>query len=256
MLGRELAQRFYEDAVAPALAAEHPELHYSAGLLGPGSEVLGYDTPMSQDHDWGPRCVLLVDADHTSRRAIWTTLARRLPRDFAGFPVDFPNTHRSDPPFPLPSGGVAHRVDVLDRASLWKRYLGFEPPQPITTLDWLSTPTQKLRSVIEGALYRDDLDVARVQTRLRFFPDDVWRLAMAAVWARIGETEHLVGRAAMSSGLGWRLLAATLVRDLVHLAFLIERRYAPYPKARQGIRGTRPGTRLRPLHRAIGRRVL
>jgi hypothetical protein len=44
---------------------------HSAGLLGPGSDVLGYDTERSTDHDWGPRCTVLV-ASRT-----WPTYAAR-----------------------------------------------------------------------------------------------------------------------------------------------------------------------------------
>ena len=53
--GVELARRFYWEAVRPVLDAEFPGLKHSAALIGTGSEVLGFDTPMSADHHWGPR---------------------------------------------------------------------------------------------------------------------------------------------------------------------------------------------------------
>ncbi len=49
--GLELAQRFYQEAVQPILAMSFPMLPYGAALLGSGSDVLGFDTPMSTDHD-------------------------------------------------------------------------------------------------------------------------------------------------------------------------------------------------------------
>ena len=45
--GLELARRFYWEAVRPILDADFPGLRHSAALIGAGSEVLGFDTPMS-----------------------------------------------------------------------------------------------------------------------------------------------------------------------------------------------------------------
>jgi hypothetical protein len=52
--GLELSRALYE-ATAPILARHFPDLAYGAGRLEAGSEVLGFDTARSMDHDWGPR---------------------------------------------------------------------------------------------------------------------------------------------------------------------------------------------------------
>jgi hypothetical protein len=49
--GLRLAAEFYQDVVRPLLDEAFPALRYAAALLGPGSEVLGYDTARSTDHD-------------------------------------------------------------------------------------------------------------------------------------------------------------------------------------------------------------
>ena len=54
--GLDLSRRFFREIVRPLLATAFPNLHYAATLLGPGSEVLGFDTEMSVDHDWGRAC--------------------------------------------------------------------------------------------------------------------------------------------------------------------------------------------------------
>ena len=58
--GVELSRRYFHDVVEPVLAREFPDLRYSAALIGYGSEVLGFDTPMSTDHNWGPRVLLFL----------------------------------------------------------------------------------------------------------------------------------------------------------------------------------------------------
>lgn len=53
--GLRLAGEFYARVVRPVLDQAFPGLRYAAALLGPGSEVLGFGTGRSTDHDWGPR---------------------------------------------------------------------------------------------------------------------------------------------------------------------------------------------------------
>src|SRR3954462_8662942 len=86
--GIELSRRFYREAVRPILAAHYPELLYAAALIGPGSDVLGFDGEMSTDHDWGPRCqIFLRDVDGHLASAIHGLLRHELPHTFYGYPV-------------------------------------------------------------------------------------------------------------------------------------------------------------------------
>lgn len=50
--GIELAGEYYARLVRPLLDEAFPGLRYSAARLGEGSEVLGFDTGRSADHDW------------------------------------------------------------------------------------------------------------------------------------------------------------------------------------------------------------
>jgi hypothetical protein len=88
--GLKLCELFYEEAVEPILTERFPDLVYSAALIGPGSEVLGFDTPQSMDHDWGPGLTLfLSDADHQAHReGIDQVLRHELAREIHGYPTN------------------------------------------------------------------------------------------------------------------------------------------------------------------------
>lgn len=55
--GLQFSELFYQEAVKPILEVVFPQLAYSAALIGPGSEVLGYDTPQLMDQNWGPKAL-------------------------------------------------------------------------------------------------------------------------------------------------------------------------------------------------------
>ena len=116
--GAELSRSFFASVVEPLLADAFSDLRYAAALLGSGSEVLGFDTEMSTDHDWGPRVDLfLSEGDHARHAAaIDARLRERLPRAFRGYPVSFtdpdPLDHGTRLPDARGDGPVNHKVGI------------------------------------------------------------------------------------------------------------------------------------------------
>lgn len=235
--GLELARRFYREAVRPVFDAEFPGLRHSAALIGSGSEVLGFDTPMSADHHWGPRAMLfLAEADYDQRRAaIGEALRWGLPHNFLGYPTNFGEPNPDDNGVQLlratESGPVNHRVEIFTLADWFKGYLEFDAAGEITPADWLTFGEQKLRTITAGAVFHDDLGLEAIRARLAYYPRDAWLYLLASGWQRIGQEEHLMGRAGLvGDEIGSTLIAGRLARDLMRLCFLMERQYAPYPK--------------------------
>ena len=113
---------------------------------------------------------------------------------------------------------------------------GLSLTKPSNRLTHLSFPEQKLRTITAGAVFydglgHDDLGLQAVRKRFRYYPPDVRLYLLASAWNRIGQEEHLRGRAGMvGDELGSALIASRLVRDLMRLCFLMEEQYAPYPK--------------------------
>jgi hypothetical protein len=231
--GLELAGEFY-GVVGPIVAGVLPGRRQAAALLGYGSDVLGYDTEMSRDHEWGPRLqIFLAEADAGECDRLAETLRDHLPVSFRGYPTNFGPA--GDPirrMTAVPQGPVDHKVEVTTVRAYGRAQLGFDPLGGVTAGDWLSAPQQRLLGVTAGAVFRDDMgELTEMRRRLAWYPDDVWLALMARQWSRVAEREAFPGRAAsVGDALGCRLLVGEIVRDLIRLAFLAERRYAPYSK--------------------------
>lgn len=223
--GQQMCEAYYEQVVRPLLDAQWPALPHAAGLLGNGSEVLGYDTALSTDHDWSPRVVLFLrEEDHAQfADAILRTLDAQLPETFQGYPTRIALTSQ-------PNEVLQHStLQTLRSFSL--RQLGIDATQTLAPADWLVTPQQQLLSVVAGAVYHDAIGLQHMRDVLAWYPHDVWLYLLAAGWTRIGQEEHLMGRAGMvGDEIGSALIGARLVRDVMRLSFLMERTYAPYPK--------------------------
>jgi hypothetical protein len=222
--GLRLSGQYFLEVVAPLVASAAPGLRYGAALIGSGSEVLGFDTEMSADHGYGPRVVLFLEP--VARPAVAAALEAGLPAEFEGMPTRF---HRiegapGDPP---------HQVVLTDVASWSIRHLGLDvTARPLRPVDWLGLPWQRLAEATGGAVFRDDDGtVTAMRSRLAWYPDDLWRYVLACQWLRIAQEEPFVGRAGIvGDDLGSAVVAARLVRDVMQLAFLLGRRWAPYSK--------------------------
>jgi hypothetical protein len=214
--GIDLARMFYIEVVRPLIKGRA----HSAARLGSGSDVLGFDTPRSTDHGWGPQLQVFVAASEvdTVRRIIDSNL----PEEFHGWPARFG----------WDEVAVQHHVNVVSLEKWLESHLGFDPQVDITVQNWLTTPQQLLLEVTAGAVFHDpDGDLKRVRSKLEWYPNDIWLWFLACQWRRIAQEEAFVGRTVeVGDELGSRILTARLVRDLMRLCFLIERRYAPYSK--------------------------
>jgi hypothetical protein len=234
--GLKLCELFYQKEVRPILSKEFPNLRYSAALIGWGSEVLGFDTPMSRDHHWGPRVLLFLTRQDSPklRDKITQTLSDNLPYEFLGYSTNFsePDAEGVRHPVKIKRGPVNHMVQIFTLSSFFEARLGFDPAKKITVTDWLRVPQQRLLEAVSGKVYYDGLNRLRpLRAKLQFYPRDVWLYLLAARWLRIAEVEAFVGRTGdVGDELGSRLVAAAIVREIMKLAFLMEKQYAPYSK--------------------------
>ncbi|MEV6900081.1 DUF4037 domain-containing protein [Amycolatopsis sp. NPDC051372] len=225
--GLELARRFHADAVRPIL--ERRGVTYSAALFGRGSDVLGFDTARSTDHDWGPRLQVFVDEPV----GLTELLAHELPREFLGYSTHFVDNEGDPTTRMAPADGpIRHAVEIADVDTWFSAFLGFVPAKTLSRREWLTTPTQTLAELTGGTVFHDGLDrLDALRAVLAWYPDDVWREVLAGQWRRIAQEEPFVGRCGeVGDELGSAVVAARLVRGLMRLCLLMARRYPPYSK--------------------------
>src|SRR4051812_37247893 len=81
MPGMLLNESFYREVVGPLMREHFPDLRYSAGMVGHGSDVLGFDSEKSMDHNWGPHLnIFLSEPDFVAyKHRIDEMLATKLP---------------------------------------------------------------------------------------------------------------------------------------------------------------------------------
>jgi hypothetical protein len=231
--GLELSRRFYDEAVLPILERHFPEVEHAAALIGRGSEVLSFDDERSRDHEWGPRVQLFV-RDLGPADEIAHTMAVELPPSIAGVPTHFGPTDEEGT-FAIAEverGPINHRVQTLILSDYLRSELGMDPLAGFETSDWLVTPTQRLLELTAGEVFVDPIgDLTRARELLAWYPHDVWLLVMAGHWRRLAQLEHFLGRTgSRGDELGSRVIAAWLVRELMRIGLLQERRYPPYWK--------------------------
>lgn len=213
--GIELSKSFHFEFVEPLISNHFPDLHYSSALIGPGSEVLGYDTEMSADHDWGPRVILFLQEREIGMvEKIFHCLKKNAPDEFYGYLVDL------------------NQTVITSIPRFLKDKLGADISNELQLIDWLTFPSQVLAEIVGGEVFRDNTrQLMKVREQLQFYPQDIWLFLMASTWHRIGQEEHLTLRSGYAGDeLGSSVIASRIVRDIMNLCFLMEKQYAPYPK--------------------------
>ena len=236
--GLQLCRQFYQEVVWPILEDGFPGLIHSAGLLGSGSEVLGFDTARSSDHHYGPRVILFLAEPEAGDLApqINAALRQRLPVQFMGYSTNFSAPDPND-------SGVRHAVfvdqspvdsliEITTVRAYFQRQLGVDPWAEFSPVDWLVFEEQRLRSLVAGQAFHDGLgELEPLRRKLAFYPDDIWLFLLAAEWTKIGQEEAFVGRTfEVGDEIGSRLVMARLVHSLMRLGFLLEKQYPPYSK--------------------------
>ena len=206
---------------------------HALGLLGYGSDVLGYDDDVSTDHMWGPRFHLFLQEEDMHQRASLDSLFRdQFPTTYMGHSVHFSGDPGPETeirvPAPITKGPVSPLYWVDTPADFLKGYLGLFPTD---AFDWLALSEHRLLGLASGQLFVDGIRFSESLEAFRHYPHDVRLHLIASQWTLIAEERAFTKRCAMvGDDVGSRLVCARIVEHLMRLCFLYANRYAPYSK--------------------------
>ena len=220
MKGLELARKYYEEYGAPMLSRDFPEIEklIAVGLIGSGSECLGYDDDISTDHDFEPGfCLFIPDESIIDSRTEFA-----LERAYAKLPKEFLGYKRCSL---APVG--ARRHGVIRISDFLREKIGFSDTE-ISLEDWFSIPDYALAEITGGELFVDGYGLlTNIRSNLSTFPEDVRRKKLAGhllLMAQAGQYNYhrCISRGETGAA---QLAVIEFVKSAMNVIFLLNNKY-------------------------------
>ena len=224
MKGLELAEKYYEAYGRPMLETKFADIigQTAAGLVGQGSECLGFDDEISMDHDYGPSfCIWLPRDIYVQYGAKMQAEYDALPQEFMGF-----------------AGRVVEeqgqgRVGVLCIEDFYAGILGRDTI-PSTNREWLTLSEENLATATNGKVFEDRLgEFSEIRNRLlQYYPKEVWIRRLVQSMAKAAQAGQYNYARAMKRGerITAELSLTEFIRESMKIVYLLNRKYAPYDK--------------------------
>ena len=225
MNGLELSEQYYQEYGLPMLEKEFGDVlpFLAAGLIGSGSECMGFDDETSQDHDFEPGfCLFLPGEDVVDRRTAFL-----LERAYAKLPKEFMGYQRS---MIQPVGGSRHGVMRLGEFFMQRTGT---PDGILTLTQWLALPEQSLAEATGGKVFFDNYgELTRIRQRLTGRPEDVRRKKLAGHLLLMGQSGQYNYARCLQHGetAAAQMAVFEFVKNAISAIFLLNNVYEPYYK--------------------------
>lgn len=239
MKGLELSEKYYEAYGRPMLETQFAAIlgQTAVGLVGQGSECLGFDDEISMDHDYGPSfCIWLPREVYEQYGVQMQAAYDALPQDFMGF-----------------SGRITQeqgqgRVGVLCLEDFYAGILGRDIV-PATKEEWLVLDEAALATATSGRVFEDRLGrfSAVRDGLLNYYPREVWIRRLVQSLAKAAQSGQYNYARAMKRGerIAAEMALTDFIRESMHVVYLLNRKYAPYDKwMRRGLKELSIGSEI------------
>lgn len=218
--GIELSKRFFDEQVYPILTDEYTILlpDISVGLIGDGSEVLGFDDEFSHDHNYCPRVTILIEDKQFKQ--VGEGLEQRLlgiaPAKYLGYKLLYDESRKF--------------VEVAPLQGFFHHQLGTEAI-PKTDREWLKLEEQKLLELTVGPIFFDPKGRLHAMVeQLAFYPDAVRYFLLRQGFVRLSEVGAIERAILRGDWICMELYRAWFVYFAIKILHLQQRCYCPYRK--------------------------
>lgn len=194
----------------------------AAGLVGYGSECLGFDDEISRDHDYGPSfCIWLPRESYGEYGRKMQAAYDALPKEFMGF-----------------AGRVEEeqgkgRVGVLCLEDFYMEILG-QDCVPEREEEWFAIPESALCTAVSGKVFEDNfgLFTKMREALLAYYPEEVWRKKLAESLAKAAQAGQYNYARAMKRGerIAAEICLTEFAKEAMQIVYLLNKKYAPFYK--------------------------
>ncbi len=224
MKGLELAEAFFAEKGLPMLQEKFPHLLNSitVGLVGEGSECLGFDDEISRDHDWGISfCMWLPEDLYKAEGPALAEAYNALDFHYEGFSARNVTAQG------------AGRTGVLETGSFYYRFIGLKAI-PTSNMEWFYAPETSYAVCTNGKLFHTSgSSFEKMRQALKdFYPEDVRKKKIAARVVTMAQSGQYNYVRSMKRGenMAVFLSLGEFIKATCSVLHLLNRRYMPFYK--------------------------
>lgn len=224
MRGLELSEKYYETYGKPMIETLFHGIadRTAAGLVGYGSECLGFDDEISKDHDYGPSfCIWLP-------RELYMQYGKEMQAAYDALPKEFMGCNAR-----VEEAQGKGRVGVLCIEDFYMGILGRDSA-PKTAQEWFTVSEPALATATDGAVFADPYgSFTEIRAGLlAYYPREVWLKKLAESLARAAQAGQYNYARAMKRGerITAELALTEFVKEAMQIVYLLNKKYAPFYK--------------------------
>ncbi|MBQ3907552.1 MAG: DUF4125 family protein [Lachnospiraceae bacterium] len=174
--GLELSKKYFETYGKPMLEKEFPEYidKIAAGLVGEGSDCMGFDDEASVDHDWGPGFCMWIPKD------LEPVIGEKLRECYEALPTEFLGYKR------VSTTQGKGRVGVWTIEDFYGKYAGMDEQG---NFNWRGLDDVSFLAATDGEVFHDPKgDFTKIRSELKEYPEEIRFLKLAEDCAKISQT--------------------------------------------------------------------